>query len=405
MRISTASFYEQSQGAMGALQSKMLRIQQQLASGQKMLAPSDDPLAATRALSLSQSIALNGQYEASRAQARQTLSMEESALQGATTVLQDIKVLMVQAGSGTLTDADRASIATALMGRRDELLGLANSDDGSGQYLFAGFRSSTPPFATDAAGRARYSGDEGQRLMQVDVARQMPAADTGKTLFLSVQAGAQPVTAAAADNQGSGLLSRLSAAAGGSGRLTQDWQISFSNDGQSYVLSTTTPPVASQPPVPFKAGAPILLGDMQIAISGQPAGGDRFTVAQARNAGADVFAAIGDMVAALRTPIDGQQEKAQAALGNALSTGLQKITNAHDNVLTVRSAVGSRLQELDALDLTSASRTLLDKSYLSDLQDMDYAGALSELMQRQTALQASQQSFVKTQQLSLFQLL
>jgi flagellar hook-associated protein 3 FlgL len=405
MRISTASFYEQSQSAMGALQGKMLRIQQQLASGQKMLAPSDDPLAATRALALSQSIALNGQYEASRAQARQTLSMEEGALQGATTVLQDIKVLMVQAGSGTLTDADRASIATALMGRRDELLGLANGDDGNGQYLFAGFRSSTPPFATDAAGRARYSGDEGQRLMQVDVARQMPAADTGKTVFMSVQAGAQPVTAAAADNQGSGLLSRLSASPGGSGRLTQDWQISFSPDGQSYVLSTTTPAVASQPPAPFKAGEPIQLGDMQIAISGQPAGGDTFTVAQARNAGADVFAAISDMVAALRTPIDGQGEKAQAALGNALATGLQKLTNAHDNVLTVRSSVGSRLQELDALDITSASRTLLDKSYLSDLQDLDYAGALSELMQRQTALQASQQSFVKTQQLSLFQLL
>jgi flagellar hook-associated protein 3 FlgL len=405
MRISTASFYEQSQGAMGALQGKMLRIQQQLASGQKMLAPSDDPLAATRALALSQSIALSGQFDASRAQAKQTLSLEENALQGTTTVLQDIKTLMIQAGNGALTDADRASIATAIMGRRDELLGLANTDDGNGQYLFAGFRSSAPPFATDASGRARYSGDEGQRLMQVDVARQMSAADTGKTVFMSVQAGAQPVTAAAPGNQGCGLLSSLSAATGGNGRLTQDWQISFSPDGQNYVLSTTTAPITSQPPAAFKPGEPIQLGGMQISISGQPAGGDSFTVAQARNAGADVFAAISDMVAALRSPVDGQGDTARAMMSNALATGLQKLTNAHDNVLTVRSSVGSRLQELDALDITSASRTLLDKSYLSDLQDLDYAGALSELMQRQTALQASQQSFVKTQQLSLFQLL
>ena len=75
---------------------------------------------------------------------------------------------------------------------------------------------------------------------------------------------------------------------------------------------------------------------------------------------------------------------------------------AHDNVLTVRSSVGSRLQELDALDVTGDSRTLFDKSYLSDLQDLDYASAIAEFYQRQSALQASQQTFVKIQQIALF---
>jgi len=87
---------------------------------------------------------------------------------------------------------------------------------------------------------------------------------------------------------------------------------------------------------------------------------------------------------------------------NALSTANRKLTNAHDNVLTVRTSVGSRLQELDVLAVGADNRTLHDKSALSDLQDLDYSSAIAEFYQRQTALQASQQTFVKIQQISLF---
>ena len=124
MRISTQSFYEQSKTAMGSLQSNLLRTQQQLGAGTKILAPSDDPLGATRALAVSQSIALNSQYAASRSHATQTLTLEENSLQNVTTVLQNVKGLLIQAG-GTLTDADRASIATTLQSTLDQLQGLA----------------------------------------------------------------------------------------------------------------------------------------------------------------------------------------------------------------------------------------------------------------------------------------
>jgi flagellar hook-associated protein 3 FlgL len=116
----------------------------------------------------------------------------------------------------------------------------------------------------------------------------------------------------------------------------------------------------------------------------------------------DMFSAISDIITALRTPVDNAGPASQAQLQTALAIGNKNITNAHDNVLTVRASVGSRLQELDALTVTGDSRTLLDKSYLSDLQDLDYASAIAEFYQRQTALQASQQTFVKIQQIALF---
>ncbi|MEO5660593.1 MAG: flagellar hook-associated protein FlgL [Polaromonas sp.] len=301
MRVSTQIFYEQSKSAMGSLQSNLLRTQQQLGAGTKILAPSDDPLGATRALAVSQSIALNAQYAASRAHTTQSLSMEENALHSVTDVLQDVKTQLIQAG-GTMSDADRATIATTLQSSLDQLQGLANTDDGNGQFLFAGFKSGTPPFVRQADGSISYVGDQGQRLTQVDVSRQMASTDDGQRIF--------------------------------------------------------------------------------------------------QHDGTDVFATLNTVIAALKTPVN--NAGAQALMVSALGTANREITTAHDNVLTVRSSVGSRLKELDALGVTGDNRTLSDKSYLSDLQDLDYGSTIAEFYQRQTALQASQQTFVKIQQIALF---
>jgi flagellar hook-associated protein 3 FlgL len=399
MRISTQSFYEQSQTAMGSLQSNLLREQQKIGAMSKILAPSDDPIGATRALGVSQSIALNTQYAASRGQAINTLSLEENALQSVTSILQDIKGLVVQAGNGTMSDADRATIATTLQSSFDHLQGLANTDDGNGQFLFAGFKSGSPPFITQADGSIKYLGDQGQRLMQVDVSRQMAATDDGRSIFLTAQGGAGYVSSSGVANTGTGVFSASSVVNPTDPNYGKDFVISFP-PATPGMYQVDTVPTGTAVTGTYAAGAPIQFGGVQISISGTPVTGDTFKVSTAKNADADMFAAIGDIIAALKKPLNSDPDRAQ--LLNALSTGNKKITNALDNVLTVRSSVGSRLQELDSLNTTGDSRTLLDKSYLSDLQDLDYASAISEFYQRQTALQATQQTFVKIQKLSLF---
>ena len=399
MRISTQTFYEQSRTSMGAQQSSLLRVQQQLGAGTKILAPSDDPLGATRALAVSQSISLTAQYSASRDHAVHTLSLEESALQSVTTVLQNVKSLVIQAGNGTMNDADRASIATSLQSNLDQLQGQANTDDGNGQYLFAGFRSGSAPFVRQADGSVQYTGDQGQRQVQVDASRQMAGTDDGRSIFQTVQAGAGYVASAASANTGSGVFGSTSVVNPNDVNYGKDFVISFPAAG-SYQVDTV--PASASPLVaatPFTPGSAITFGGLQISISGAPVAGDAVTVATAKNAGSDIFAAIGDVIKALRTPVDGP--KNQALVSNALSTANRKITNAYDNVLTVRSSVGSRLQELDALSVSGNDRTLHDKSYLSDLQDLDYSSTIGEFLQRQTALQASQQTFVKIQKSAL----
>ncbi len=400
MRIATQTFYAQSLKGINSQQQQLFRIQQQLSSESKFLTPADDPVGAARSLVVSQSIAESSQYAASRSRAVLSLSHEEAALKSATDVLQNIKTLTVQAGNGTLSDADRESLATTIQSNLDQLVNIANADDGNGQFLFAGFKSANPPFVAQAGGGVQYMGDQGQRLMQIDVSRQMSATDDGRSVFQSVQGGAGYVTRAGAGNTGTGVFGAVAVTDATAPHYGKDFTVSFAA-GNYTVTTNDTPPVVAATG-PFTADTPISFGGVQISMSGAPADGDSFQVTTAKNAGTDVFAAIGDLVATLRKPLTGGGAVAQAALQNALSTANVKITNAHDNVLTIRSSVGSRMNELDSLNASGASRGLIDKSYLSELEDLDMASAISEYLQRETSLKASQETFARLHSIALF---
>ena len=196
MRISTLTLFESGAAQLGELQSGLFKTQQQIASGRRILAPSDDPVAAARALEVTQSQSLNAQHGVNRQYAKSALSEMEGTLSGVTELMQDVKTTIIAAGNGTLGDTERGFLATELSARRDQLLGLANSRDGMGNYMFSGFQTATPAFSKDALGVVTYDGDAGQRLIQVDAARQMSATAPGSTVF---QGGGQDVFATLSD--------------------------------------------------------------------------------------------------------------------------------------------------------------------------------------------------------------
>jgi len=400
MRISTSSFFEQNVNAIGRQQQNLFRVQQQLGAGTKYLTAGDDPVAAARALGVSETLAESAQYATSRDRATLSLTREDTALDTATNIIQNIKTLTVQAGNGTLTDADRSALATTIQSNLDQLVGVANSDDGNGQFLFAGYKSASPPFVSTAGGGIQYVGDQGQRLMQVDVARRMSTADDGRSVFQSVQGSARYVTSGAAGNTGTGVFGPVTVNDATDPNYGKDFQVSFLA-GNYTVTTKDTPPVTVSTGV-FDPKSPIAFGGVQLQITGTPADGDTFDVSTAKNAGTDVFAAIGDLVAALKTPLTGGGDAAQSRLLNALSTANVKLSNSYDNVLTIRSSIGSRLNELDALNSAGTTRDLNDKSYLSGIRDLDMVSAITQFTQRQTSLQATQQTFAKLSNISLF---
>ena len=71
-------------------------------------------------------------------------------------------------------------------------------------------------------------------------------------------------------------------------------------------------------------------------------------------------------------------------------------------MLRVQASIGSRMSEIEALSSVSADQDLQYTKRISELQDIDYAEAISRFMTQQMQLQAAQQSFSKVSGMSLF---
>lgn len=397
MRISSSTIFDSNVAAMGQQQSRLMQTQQQIAGGKRLLTAASDPVAITRALDIAQSDAINTQQAASRSAVRHTVSLAESTLQSVTSLIQDVRTAAVYAGNGTLNSSDRATLATDLSGRLQELVGLANSTDGVGNYLFSGFQSKTQPFVDTPAGMG-YFGDDGQRLAQVAATRQMAASDSGADVFMRIKNGNGTfVTQATTGNTGSGVIS-AGAVANPAALTGNNYSISFSVAAgvSSYSVTNTTTglPVTGMTAQPYVSGQAIAFDGMRLDIQGAPASGDSFAVTPSSNE--SVFKTISDLITTLNTPVAGSN------LTNGLNRGINNLDNALGNVLTVRATLGLRLNEIDTLQTTGEDMGLQLKQTLSQLQDVDYNKAISDLTQQQVTLQAAQKSFAQVANLSLF---
>ena len=405
MRISTSSIYSANLNLLNQQQTQLLHTQQQIATQRRILTPADDPIASARALEISQSDASNSQYATNRNVVQHSASLSESVLQSVTNLLQDVRTVAVNAGSGALTNSDKQTFATDLSGRLEELVTLANSTDGVGNYLFSGFQGRTQPFASTSAG-VQYQTDDGQRMIQVSGSRQLAASDSGADIFMRVKDGNGTFNVeAAAANTGSGIVS-LGATTNPALLTGNNYQVTFNVVAgvTTYGVTNITP--GALVPVPIAAGTPYVSGQvisfdgLQFDITGAPASGDVFTVAPSTNE--SIFKTISNLITALRTPNSLGGAVAAAEFTNSRNQALNSLDRGIDNVLTVRASLGTRLSELEALQSTGESIGEQYKQTLSQLQDLDFNKAISDLTQQKISLEAAQKSFLAVSELSLF---
>ncbi|RFC31874.1 MAG: flagellar hook-associated protein 3 FlgL [Candidatus Nitrotoga sp. MKT] len=405
MRISTSSIYSANLNLLNQQQTQLLHTQQQIAAQRRILTPADDPIASARALEISQSDASNSQYATNRNVVQHSASLSESILQSVTNLLQDVRTVAVNAGNGGLTNSDKQTFATDLSGRLEELLTLANSTDGIGNYLFSGFQGRTQPFANTSAG-VQYQTDDGQRMIQVSGSRQLAASESGADIFMRVKDGNGTFNVeAAAANTGSGIVS-LGATTNPALLTGNNYQVTFSVVAgvTTYGVTNITP--GALVPVPIAAGTPYVSGQvisfdgLQFDITGAPASGDVFTVAPSTNE--SIFKTISNLITALKTTNSLGGAAAAAEFTNSRNQALNSLDRGIDNVLTVRASLGTRLSELEALQSTGESIGEQYKQTLSQLQDLDFNKAISDLTQQKISLEAAQKSFLAVSELSLF---
>lgn len=398
MRISTNTIYESGGSRISELQSNLNRNMQQLASGRRILTPSDDPIGSARALVISQSVALNDQMAVNRKNAMSSLGMAENVLNNVTTALHSVKTLIVGAGNGTLADSDRGYIAKELQGYLDQIIGFANSTDGVDSFLFGGFSTTTVPF-TKTQGGAQYNGDQGGRFLQVDTSRQLSIGEVGSAIFGNIRtANTQFNVRANPSNLGQAVASvSINNAANLTGN---NYEVAFENAGLNFTVTNKTTGVVVVPSTAYVSPQTVTIDGMDINLSnspGAPGSNDKFLI---QSGNQDIFQTLTDLINALKVPASTQAGKLD--LQADLSQANANLDKSLSNVLVARTNFGMSLRELDELDATSDSVGLLYKQELSRIQDLDYAKAITELNQNQVVLQAAQQSFVKVSSLSLF---
>src|SRR6185312_13565218 len=377
MRISTQTLYARSMRSLNQQQAELSHVGQQIASGQRVMRPSDDPQAASRAVQVSQAQSITSQYTDSRVSARNALSMEESVLNSVGDAVSSAKTLMLEAANGTLTNADRASIASQLQGIYQTVLGQANATDGNGRYLFGGYQDKSVPFVM-SGGAVTYTvtdpNQDTSRQQQIDASRLMDVSDTGSTVFQGTRGATGFMAVAESGNTGSVTFKgRPDVIDSSDPNFGSSFKVAFSvTAGVATYEIQDSSGTALQAAQPYQSGQAIQYGGLSLTLSGTPANGDAIDVDQLQN-----------------------------TLGNAMT----EFDGSLDNVLMVRASVGSRLNELDVVDKVASNRQLNYAQTKSDLVDLDYNSAISEYSLRSVGLQAAQKAFISMKQMNLFDLL
>lgn len=187
MRISTSMMFDAGRNAMMRQSTSLLHTQQQIATGRRILTPADDPIAAARALEVTQSQRANEQFQTNIGYANDALKSLDSDLGAVGDILMYIRTRAVEAGNGSYSDKEHEAIATDIEAQFNALLGIANSKDATGEYRFAGYKSDVQPFSFDPlqppATQVGYAGDAGRRSIQVASSRVMEIGEPGAEIF------------------------------------------------------------------------------------------------------------------------------------------------------------------------------------------------------------------------------
>ncbi len=306
MRISTLQMQDRGLTAILDRQVELSKTQQQVATGKKFSVPSEDVLGATQVLALKKVISTHEQYTENSDVAENRLTQEESSLTQTINVLQRVRELAIQANNDSLGANERVSIAVEVREILSEVVGISNAVDSNGEFLFAGFNVNTSPVTVTENPPASglfdyaYTGDLGQRNVQIGDTRFIAVGDNGQDVFMDVP---------------------------------------ISGGGTQNLFDTI----------------------------------EQFALDLEANAPTQVI--------------------------------IEDISLAMDHLESFRTQTGARQNAIDNHRFLNEDIIFQGQKTLSQVQDLDFAEAVTRLNMQLAGLQASQQSFMKIQNLSLFNFL
>jgi len=396
-RISTGMMYTQSVSLMLGKQAKLNHLEQQLATGSKIVSAKDDPVAAGTAVGLDRAVASLERLGANANVAQNRLGLQENILAQAGDMMARITELTVQSNNPALSGADLKGVASELKSIKEALLSLGNTTDGTGRYLFGGTDDDTAPFSL-VNGTVTYSGDQTQRSVEIAPGTYVSDALPGSEIFMRIVTGDGTVDGSAnTGNSGTAILTNVTRDNSGNWN-GESYSVVFTaadayeiRDANNAVISTGA----------YTAGEDIVFGGLRLTVEGAPIAGDSLNAGPAQNR--DIFATVDKLIGALE--MDVSTPGARAAQQNLLQAGTRDIARAAETMIDARAAGGAQLTAIDNATALREANAVSLKTTLSGMRDLDYADAISQYQLETSALQAAQTIFSQMQSMSLFNMI
>lgn len=413
MRISTVQAFNTGVQGIQNGYAKLVRTQEQISTGQRLLSPADDPVATVRLLQLDQEAGRLAQFRSNLDAAENSLNQEEVSLNSVTRALYRARELTLSSGNATMQPNDLAAIGQELKEIEDELYNLFNSRNSRGEYLFGGFQSDQQPFVRQPDGSYTYEGDEGQRSIQVASSKLLPINDNGKALFVDVPNVNRVNTETLVGN---GRISL--GVVDDKNSYDNDFYpldsvtIRLGADAESYEVLDSASNVVASGPLRVSEGETreIRFAGVVVKLDGELAENDEFSISRGDLDPASSNRekrSILDTIKLMRESLEGANMSTEDKLlrRDMIAITISNLDHAADSVMGVQTSLGARLNVIDSTRTENEEVALINTTVQAQLSELDYAEALSRLSAQQIILQAAQQSFVKVSGLSLFNLI
>ncbi|AOW76559.1 flagellar biosynthesis protein FlgL [Colwellia sp. PAMC 20917] len=398
MRVSTAQFYLQSSQQMSQKSSDVNDQMAYLSSGKRVLTAKDDAISYSTLAGYNNDLANIEKYKRNITMAESHNNMQEIVFADADLILDKIKSDMLLANNGRMSSEDLQSLAEQVKSNFSQLLDLANSQNENGDYIFSGYQTEQKPFSQNVDGSVTYNGDSGVRELQVAKNINIATNQAGDAAFLKVENAVGDFTANYTANtsgvavESAKITNRDSY---NSSALPHDYTFTF--DAVTNDLTVTGSAGIVFPAAPYTAGQTISFDGIDVTLNGNPLPGDSFTISEQDEM--SVFDTINEAISWMErgsSTIDQEQHQVD------YNTLLKQLDSAMNHITSRRVDSGIRLQTLESQENRHLDSALNLAKGKSNIEDLDFAKAISEFEQSKLALQASQQAFSKVQGLSLF---
>jgi flagellar hook-associated protein 3 FlgL len=397
MRITTANAFESSVDNLQRRQQELQLAQDRLTSGKRVARVSDDPAAAAR---IERALASSARAEANQRgleASRNAMQQAEGALGGAVEAMQQVRELLVAAGNGSYSDAERANLGARIRGLREQLLNIANRGDGAGGYLFGGQGAAQPPFV-DGSGGVIFRGVGGHT--EAEAGEPLPMTLDGAATWLRARSGNGVFVTAPAAGNGPGAWIDAGRVTDPSALTGADYRLQFSVAGGATtysVLMNGAPTAAAN--LPYVSGQAIEFDGMAVTVTGSPADGDAFAL---RPSAPDLslFGALDTIAAQLQ-----QGSRSTAQVAQTVASGLSDIDAVFAHLQSQRAAAGESLNRIDSVENRLAESKLSAQTERARAEDLDMVQALSDFQAKQSGYDAALKTYSLVQRMSLLQYL